>query len=187
MTESCKIIEQILDIELSMFQRIRSAGSAPCQNEPDTFRKIRGSIYEIWTIEMLESYLNDLKTAEKNGHNLLIEKYARMDNLIPPLRTHPLIDKIVEIEEKWQEEIKNKYPAIYNRVCRSTDPARNGSNFSVYFKCELETYSENTLELYYKNSKMAFDKGVNPALVALESLIQKGGYYDLAHAEKLLK
>jgi hypothetical protein len=41
--------------------------------------------------------------------------------------------------------------------------------------------------LYYKNSKKAFDEGVNLALVALEGLIQKGGYNDLAHAEKLLK
>ena len=144
-------------------------------------------VYEMWTNEMLESYLNDLKTAQKNGRNLLIEKYARMDNLIPPLNTNPLIDKIVEIETMWQEEIRNKYPAIYNRVCRSTDPARDGSNFSIYLQCELETYSDNTLELYYKNSKSAFDRGENLALRTLERLVKKGGYNDLDHAEKLLK
>ena len=187
MTEHQDIIEQILDIELYMFQRVRSAGPAPCQSVPDNFRKIRGSIYEMWTKEMLQSYLNDLKVAQKKGRNLVTEKYARMDNLIPPLNTNPLIDKIVGIEAKWQEEIEVKYPAIYNRMCRSTNPAQDGSNFSVYLKGELETYSDNTLELYYENAKKTLEKGENPALRALERLIKKGGYNDLDHAEKVLQ
>jgi len=187
MTENHDIIEQILDIELYMFQRVKSSGPAPCQSVPDNFRKIRGSIYEMWTKEMLESYLNDLKVAQKKGRNLVTEKYARMDNLIPPLNTNPLIDKIVEIEAKWQEEIEVKYPAIYNRMCRSTNPAQDGSNFSVYLKGELETYSDNTLELYYENAKKTLEKGENLALRALERLIKKGGYNDLDHAENVLQ
>ena len=88
MTEHQDIIEQVLDIELYMFQRVRSAAPAPCQSVPDNFRKIRGSIYEMWTKEMLQSYLNDLQVAQKKGRNLVTEKYARMDNLIPPLSTN---------------------------------------------------------------------------------------------------
>ena len=187
MTEHQDIIEQVLDIELYMFQRVRSAAPAPCQSVPDNFRKIRGSIYEMWTKEMLQSYLNDLQVAQKKGRNLVTEKYARMDNLIPPLSTNPLIDKIVEIEANWQEELKTKYPAIYNRMCRSTNPAQDGSNFSVYLKGELETYSDNTLELYYKNIKNALEKGKNLAMLALERLVKKGGYNDLEHAENMLK
>ena len=186
MAEYQGIIEEILDIELYMFQRVRSSGTAPCQDEPDAFRKIRASIYEMWTGEMLESYLSDLKAAQKDGRNLLMEKYARMDNLMPLLNTNPLIDKIVEIETGWQEEIRDRYPTIYNRVCRSTAPAQDGSNFSIYLQCELETYGDNTLELYYKNLINALDKGENLSLKMLERLVRKGGYNDLDHAEKSL-
>jgi len=38
----------------------------------------------MWSKEMLESYFDDLVIAQKKGRNLVTEKYARMDNLIPP-------------------------------------------------------------------------------------------------------
>ncbi len=180
------LIQHILDIEWDMFSRVQSATPASCQNSPDTFRKVRASIYDAWTKEMLESYLNDLKTARERGRNLLTEKYARMDNLIPPLKSHPLLDNIVEIEIAWQEEIRNKYPAIYYRTCRSTDLSGDGSNFSIYLRSELETYGDQTIQLYYKNVKNAADNGENLALLMLRRLVAEGGYKDLDHAESYL-
>jgi len=92
-------IKKILDVEWDMFQRVKSTGGpAPCQSAPDTFKKIRGSIFETWSPGMLASYLEDLKQAVDEGRNPLAEKYARMDNLIPSMSRNPLIDKIVEIE-----------------------------------------------------------------------------------------
>ena len=187
MTKSQELIEQILNIEWYMFQHVKAAGgSAPCQSAPDTFRKIRGSIFEIWTEELLLSYLEDLGDAEKKGRNLLSEKYARMDNLISPLNDHFLIDKIVEIETVWQEELKKKYPAFYEYSCRSTNSALDGSNFSIYLGSELETYSNKTIELYYDHVKKALEKGRNLSLTALRLLVQKAGYRDLDHAESHL-
>jgi len=180
------IIQKILDSEWNMFRNVRSAVPASCQNSPDTFRKIRASIYDCWTEEMLESYLTDLKLAEEKGRNLITEKYARMDNLIPPLSHHPMIEKIVEIEARWQLEIKKNYPALYNQTCRGTDPTGDGSNFSIYLRSELETYGDNTIELYYKNVKKADERKENLALLMLERLVKQSGYNDAAHAERIL-
>ncbi|MBW2003178.1 MAG: DUF4125 family protein [Deltaproteobacteria bacterium] len=187
MNRKTETIKKILDKEWYMFQRVKSLGGpAPCQSAPEAFRKIRGSIFETWSSEMLASYLEDLKRALNEGRNLLAEKYARMDGLIPPLSTNSLINKIVEIETRWQEEARKKYPAIYFRVGRGTGAANDGSNFSIYLRSELETYSDKTLSLYYERIRRALDKGENPAILSLETLVKKGGFKNLEHAENIL-
>lgn len=181
------LVKQILDIEWDMFSRVQSATPAPCQSAPDKFKKIRGSIFEMWSKEMLESYFDDLVIAQKKGRNLVTEKYARMDNLIPPINTNPLIEKIVEIESKWQDEIMVKFPVTYDRLCRGSSQTQDGSNFAVYLRCEIETYSDKTIELYYHHVKMAFDNDENLTISALKRLVRKGGFDDLLHAEAYLK
>lgn len=180
------IVNGILDLEWEMFVRVKSAHPAVCQSAPDNFRAVRGSIFTMWTAEMLVAYLEQIESAKVLGRNLLTEKYARMDNLIPPLTDSPYIDKIVEINELWQKELEKKYPALYNRCCRTTEPTGDGQNFSVYLRSELETYGDKTLELYYWNVKNAYDKNNNLSIEALEHLVQKSGYQDLEHAERCL-
>lgn len=180
------LLEKILDLEWDMFVRVRSDQHAPCQTAPDNFRQIRGSLFEMWPDAMLASYLDDLTQAWACGRNLLTEKYARMDQLIEPLSANPVIDKILEIENKWQAELQELYPALYRRCCRKMDPTGNGSNFSVYLRCELETYSDPTLALYYQNVKNAEDEKRNLAQDALYSLVRKSKYRDLAHAESCM-
>lgn len=145
--ESLDFVSEILDCEWDMFRRVRSAYPVGCQRAPQTFRKVRGSIFELWTKGMLESYLSDLREAKKAGRNLLTEKYARMDNLIPQSNFHPLIEKIVSIEGAWQTEVKRNYPHLYVYVCRDDDPTGDGRNFAVYLRSELETYGSKTIEL----------------------------------------
>ena len=113
------LLDQVLEAEWKMFVRVKSDRYASCQSAPNNFKTIRSSLFETWTQSMLASYLADLKQAEGDGRNLLAEKYARMDNLIPPLSNSPLIDIIVTVESNWQEELENRYPALYRRCCRS--------------------------------------------------------------------
>ena len=180
------IINQILDMEWYMFQRVKSAEPAACQTQPDTFRDIRRSIYATWTEEMLKAYLEDLKLARKSGRNLLTEKYARMDGIIPTINLNPLIELIVTIEEKWQKELQGRYPAVYNQVCRNIGSTQDGSNFEVYLRSELETYGDRTIELYLEHVRHAWRKGENLAVKSLQQLVRKGGYRDLDHAENCL-
>lgn len=184
--EKDSLLETVLDLEWEMFVRVKSAQPAFCQSSPDKFRVIRGSVFEMWSDVMLASYLIHLSVSKIQGRNLLTEKYARMDNLIPPLTVSPYIDEIVEISELWQNELQEKYPALYKRCCRSMELLGDGRNFSIYLRCELETYGDNTLELYYENIKNAYDQKRNLSIEALRHLIEKSGYSDLQHAESCL-
>ncbi len=188
MTEvSTTLLEHVLEAEWQMFVCVRSARHAPCQSAPDNFKTIRSSLFETWTQPMLASYLADLDEAERVGRNLLAEKYARMDNLIPALSSSPLIDIIVTIESNWQEALKRSYPALYQRCCRSMDETGDGRNFGIYLGCELETYGDHTLQLYFENIEAAVAANRNLAVEALHRLVCKNGYRDLDHAESVLK
>lgn len=185
--EHSRLLEEILSMEWDMFQAVRSASPASCQSSPGTFRQVRGSIFELWPKKMLASYLIELTIAKYSGRNLLTEKYARMDNLIPPLNTNPVIDKIVGIETNWQQELREQYPALYARSCRSTDQTGDGKNFSVYLRCELETYGDATIDLYYEWVERARREGRNYSLSMLNSIVLKSGFNNLEEAESFWK
>jgi len=181
------LTKSILDMEFNMFKTVNGNKNAPCQEQPEAFRKIRGSIYDFWSHEMLESYFKDLVMAQRANRNLVFEKYARMDNKIPKTNNSPLIDKIVEIEQKWQQDLKSKYPAVYHHSCRDMNMAQDGSNFKVYLASELETYSDNTLGKYYDHVKSAFDKGENHSIEMLRQLAKKSGIESLEKLETLMQ
>ena len=74
-----ELIENIVDREWSMFDRVRNEGGrASCQNDPATFRIMRTSQFMTWPEDLLRSYLADLEAADRVGRNLLTEKYAFM-------------------------------------------------------------------------------------------------------------
>ena len=181
------LVKSILNMELEMFLKVNGETNASCQEQPEAFKKIRGSIYDLWSDEMLESYFKDLVMAKRNDRNLVFEKYARMDNKIPVLNDSPLIGKIVEIEQKWQEELKLKYPAIYNHSCRDMNLAADGSNFKVYLSSELETYSDNTLKKYWDHVEKAFHAGENHSIEMLGELARKSGIDSLEKLENLMQ
>jgi len=186
--EKHELVEYVLDLEWEMFSAVNS-GSQPasCQSSPRKFRAIRSSVFQIWSKEMLACYLIQLSAAQAEGRNLLAEKYARMDNLIPPLTDSPYLDGIVEISEIWQRELEAKYPALYRRCCRTMEPTADGKNFSVYLRCELETYGENTLVLYYENLTRACEQNRNLSIEALKLLVENSGYMNLEHAESCIR
>jgi hypothetical protein len=177
--------DRVLDLEWEMFSQVRASRPVACQHAPDSFRSVRGSLFATWTCSMLASYEADLLRAKQQGRNLLTEKYARMDDFIPPLNVNPLIEVIVDIETDWQRQLEMLYPALFERCCRQTDRANNGSDFSVYLRSELETYSETTLDLYYDNVKAALSEGRNLAIEALDQLVTAAGYRDLSEAESV--
>ena len=185
--EKDTLVQNILDKEWEMFVRVKSDRPASCQSSPDKFRLIRGNQFETWTREMLTAYWEQLEEADAVGRNLLAEKYARMDNLIHPLTENILIFPIVTINERWQQELCELYPALFEQCCRSTNLSRDGRNFSIYLACELETYGDTVIELYYLNVKRAEDEGRNLAEEALLRLVRASGYRDLEHAERSLQ
>lgn len=181
-----RILDRVLDLEWSMFVRVKSDRNAPCQRAPDNFRSIRGALFDTWTEAMLASYLRDLALADIAGRNPLVEKYARMGDQMPVLCDDPLIDHIVAIEAAWQEDIAKRYPNLFNRCCRRLDPTGDGREFAVYLRSELETYGSETRRLYHENVSRADEAGRNLGLEALDRLVRRSGYHDLDHAESNL-
>lgn len=175
---------RILDLEWAMFAAVKSDRPAACQTAPASFRDVRGSLLDTWTAGMLAAYCADLERSAGQGRNLLAEKYARMGELIPQLTDDPVIDLIVAVECRWQDEIRRRFPLLYQRCCRSTAETGDGREFAVYLRAELETYGFETRQLYFLNVKSAERAGRNLGIEALQALIHRFGYEGLDQAEQ---
>lgn len=163
-----EILNEILDRELKMFLDVKSLEPSSCQEHPMAFRKMRYITHCVLSTDTLASYLEDLRKAEQQGRNLFTEKYARMDDLIPPLNSNPLIQKIVEIEFEWMKQLAERYPRLFQKPRDFT-----------YLACELETYSDRTLELYYRDVCKAQEEGRNLAEERYTVLFKDLGYSSL--------
>ncbi len=173
-----KIIDEIIKIEEEMFKSVKTYEPAKCQEELKTFNIMRWMSHSVLSLETLESYLDDLKKAVDIGRNFMTEKYARMENLIPPLQDNPLIEKIVEFESKWMKEINENYPKTF------TDA---GPGFSNYSQCELETYSNETLKRYYNDVLNADKNGKSLVKERYNNLFVKLGYKSIDDREEQMK
>ena len=180
------IIERILARELKMFLSVPSVRKSSCQDYPESFKLHRRAQFLCWSKETLESYLHDLEKAEEKGINLMTHKYARMDNLIPPLSSNPLIDKIVGYHCAWQRSIMKKYPGIMSggRPLSSADDSAFLTSFETYLRGELETYSDTTLELLNFDILDKNAKGISMAEELYTFLVKDKGYDSLDEAEQ---
>ncbi len=175
-----KNIEDIVDRELAMFLAVKNEGGpASCQQNPDMFRHWRWMIFSVLSDRYIESYLQDLEEAKCEGRNLLLEKYARMDNLIPCVS--PNMDKVHAItaaERVWLEELSQKYPLQFSQQFK---------RFDFYFAPEVETLSERTLDCYLACIAKAQEEGRNLALERYENMYARMGLPSVAEKEILLQ
>ena len=151
------LLDEIIERELAMFLATPNEGGvASCQQRPNTFRVMRRMAHIIHEDETLKSYLEDLRAAEESGRNFMIEKYARMDDRIPPLSESHLIGEIVSVEDSFMHEAAQQFP---DRIRLDAS-----AGFSHYLRCELETLSQRTLELYAREVRLAKAQGRNLVL-----------------------
>lgn len=170
-----ELLQEIISLELRMFMAIEPTTPSFCQEQPEAFKLMRRSNYEVLSDETLASYLNDLEEAMEEGRNLVELKYARIDNLITPLNNNPLIDRIVEIEEKWLKELEKEYPLTFT--------SKADFAAGVYLRSELETYSDRTLELYYRDTRKALEEGRNLTAERYTYLFRQTGYTSIDDVE----
>ncbi len=177
-----KLLDKIIEAELEMFELIKTAEPSSCKDHPETFRVMRRMTHSVLSIETLESYFKDLQQAKAEGKNLLTEKYARMDNLIPPLKTNPdiikIINEIVETEADWMRDLSGRYPRTFKNESVS---------FKNYLSSELETYSDQTLRLYRRDVYKAQREERNLAEEAYTKLFQQIGYNSINGVEEKKK
>ena len=203
MTTKENLIHEIIELEWEMFQKTQNIGGpADCQKDRKAFELHRMSQAVAWTEAPLQSYLTDLKDAVRQGRNLVSEKYARMMKstspeeyariapLLPPLshQVSSLVTKIIEIVIQWQEDLTERFPYIleHGRPLYTSDDKPHSTSFETYLKGELETYSLNTLSLYYECLLEQKRNNVNASEIDLEHKIHHYGYDSLEDANTTL-
>lgn len=175
--EKNKRIENIINIEERMFVAVQTEEPAACQSMLKTFRAMRRMSFSVLAPDTLASYLEDLQDAEEAGRNLVMEKYARMDNLIPVLKDSETIYQIVNIERCWMKELHECYPLSI----------KFDDNFTNYETSELETYSDHTLSLYYRDLFIAYTGGANLCEKRYLNLYKELGFNSLEEVEAKAK
>ena len=68
-----ELLNKIIEIELRMFEQVRTSEPSLCKDRPETFKVMRGMTHSVLSTETLESYLGDLYKAKAEGRNLLTE------------------------------------------------------------------------------------------------------------------
>ena len=171
-----QVVKDIIDIETEMFRGLNIGEPMP-EDRIKPFRMMRWMTYSVLADETLESWLTDLRAAKQARRNVLTEKYARIDNLIPQIKDHPLIANIVEAEVCWMEELHLRYPKMIKRE------QANAELFKKYAMCELETWSDESIELYYRDVCAAQITGKNLPEERYNNMYRRTGQGTLAELE----
>lgn len=184
------LIDEIISAEHEMFVCVKSSTPAPCQQNMEGFRIFRKAHFVGWSVPTLESYLSDLSEARNAGRNLMMIKYGYMDGAIPYIANDPLcervIERIVSIEEQWQQEILRKFPSLIlrGRPINDVEIRDNHTSFVSYLCGELRTYSWKTLNSLLMDIENLVNRGLSKTEMIYKSIICELGYVSLEEADR---
>ena len=193
-------IHQIIIREWEFFQNVHNTGGrASCQDNYEEFNIMRSSQWEIFSLPILRSYLDDLVLAKYKDRNPVMEKYAYMmkysapkeyeeiESFLPVISEwkREITEKIIKIYLKWEAETIVKYPAITGkgRKLYSESDTPEYTSIETYLRGELLSYSEKTLQLYYDYVTDCKNENKNLAEINIENIVRKKGYNSLEDAE----
>ena len=187
--EKEKLINEILEKEWNYFSNLNNIGGrADCQDNREDFIIMRKAQWLTFNEETLLSYLEDLNS--KN--NPLFQKYGQMmkynspkeyekiKNLLeqPSSQKLDLVEKIMEIYMKWEEEFFKAYPIFSSmgRPLYSKQDDDEDTSIETYLRGELLSYSEKTLVLYLKYILEMKNKNINLAVKNMDNLASMQGF-----------
>ena len=198
------IIESIIQMEWEFFDKVENEGGrASCQDNWETFSKMRRSQYMAWPEPLIESWKSDLVRANEEGRNPLTEKYGYMMCISDPegnaetaLRLPPVSPKKIDTARRivdrlipQNETFRAKYPRVSGRgrpLRTSEEPAAGWTSIETYELGELWTYSQKTLELFEVNLDTFKKEGRSYPETVVEYGLRLRGFKGLEEAEAIL-
>ena len=202
--QKMELVDKIVELEWKQFDKVKNEGGrADCQDNWGTFSIMRKSQYLAWTEELLQSFYNDLLTADAKGWNLIMEKYARMmqstapekyaelEKELPVLNEDRIAiqEAIIQIQVGWMEDFAAKYPKMAGnaRSIRTEEDNAYNTSYETYLRGEMSTYSENTFVLYGRFVTELLREGRNLAYEIMENTAELYGYESVEDAESKLE
>lgn len=197
------IIGRILDLEWEMFQKTQNIGGrASCQDDRETFYRMRKSQWKVMSEVVLERYYADLCKARDQGRNMVAEKYGYMmenydpqgfleiQSLLPQKSKKEicLVEQIVRIHMDWYDEVQKQFPHVLSngRNLRSSEDQIGDVSIETYLRGELKTYSEASLEACLHFLKECQKQGRNLVRENYQEMARAYGYESLERAEKYM-
>jgi len=195
-----ELAEQIARQEFAAFDKVKNQGGrADCQDDWFTFSIMRKSQYLTWNRTMLLQYAYDFDRELARGHNLIEEKYGRMEESTAPseyekIKDHfpiispqkkQIIEEVVALQVQWMEGFAAEYPKLAGnaRSIHTYEDHLWNTSYETYLRGELSTYSDKMLELYGKYIVEYARAGKNVARDIMEESVWMYGYEGLDEAE----
>ena len=149
-----EIIQEIVNEEWLQFTNTKNIDQrAICQDQKGNFIASRTAYWNMYNIDILNSYLSDINSAISKNQNLITYKYAYMmkytdkanydsiKDMLPKFdeKKEKLIDTILLMYMSWEAEILEKYPNLdnKNRKLYSSSDKINSTSVETYMRGEL--------------------------------------------------
>ncbi len=202
--EVIMIIDEIIELEWNQFDKVNNEGGrADCQDDFATFNIMRRSQFMVFTDELLESYKDDLITANETHQNLIEQKYARMMASTAPQQYSEIepylpvksdeqrehIENIISIQIPMMEEFARMYPKMAGnaRSIHTYEDSAYNTSYETYLRGELLSYSLRSVLLYEQMIRKMKEQGENIAKLIMTNTALLYGYDSLEHAEASLE
>lgn len=200
--ERQRLIAAIIDLEWGQFQRTTNQGGrAACQGNRPMFEHMRFSQFATWPPQLLTGYHTDLLDAEREGRNLVTEKYARMmESTDPETYARELApylpklaaertaqqERIIAQQVEWARAFMQRWPRLgaAMRVLTTAQDTLEQTSFETYLRGELSTYSQRTLALYGRFVDDLAAAGRNLTEETVGVTVRLAGFVGLDDAER---